>query len=392
MGKDTKVKIDEDLADGVRGAKKSPRNFAIICKGTKPVKVIIQKKAIRAGELAKAKTESKGNDIITGVVQTEGADHVFLVTGDLPSLKPTALKEFISEQTELTCKPRFAAVKELPKVAEDEVEGNEGESSEGNNGSGNNTGNAPSNDTNENEASENESDENGDNQGETNQNSGNTAVAEQEEEAGENETEDGPSAEESKLAILEALKALVPGVQKAIADDPARRMKLLAAIDGVKKLAATDLVAAQTALDELELSLVDTSKVSIVKLGKSRLEWKTTRDTAGADLKRLKKVIADEFVDDKEQAAALAAAMKTFDNLVAEVENDLHEQLDTILNADPEARKPLIVVAKKTIAKLSSTLDNDEVMAEIDDNEFIPGFSVVAPLKKKLQDISAALG
>ena len=84
--------------------------------------------------------------------------------------------------------------------------------------------------------------------------------------------------------------------------------------------------------------------------------------------------------------------MKTFDNLVAEVENNLHEQLDTILNADPEARKPLIVVAKKTIAKLSSTLDNDEVMAEIDDNEFIPGFSVVAPLKKKLQDISAALG
>jgi len=51
-----------------------------------------------------------------------------------------------------------------------------------------------------------------------------------------------------------------------------------------------------------------------------------------------------------------------------------------------------VKAAKATISKLTTLLDNDEVMVEIDDNEFLPGMLVVAPLKKKLQEISAAIG
>lgn len=360
--------VDEDLAEGLRGAKKSPRNFALICKGPKPVKLIVQKKPVRAGELTKAKTESKGTEVIVGTVEGDGADHVFSVVGEVPNVKTSALKEFISEQAGLTCKPRFQSVKQLVSVGDDEPE----------------TGASQSNETSSSTATTTE----------------NNSASEQE--TNESEAEESNDLAEARQKLLDALKGLMPTLQKVIGEQPGRRIALLTDVDQIKKQVATDLAAAQQAFDTLVASLGESnsgnkesaegSKVSLVKLGIARVEWRTTRDTAGADLRKLKAAIAEEFGDDSEQAGALTAAMKTLDNLTAEVENNLHEQLDAILNAEAQARGPLVKAAKATISKLTTLLDNDEVMVEIDDNEFLPGMLVVAPLKKKLQEISAAIG
>ena len=168
----------------------------------------------------------------------------------------------------------------------------------------------------------------------------------------------------------------------------------------VKKLVPQDVAAAQASYNALVKLLAGVaggateakSNFSTVKLGKARLEWLPLRDTAAGDIKKLKAAIASEFADDAEQAGPLAKALKKLDSLIAEVNNNLHEQLDAILNADAAGRAVLVAGAKATIARLTKVLDTDEVMVEIDDNEVVPGMAVVAPVRAKLQQISAALG
>lgn len=55
-------KLDENLVEGLKQAKKAPRNFALIVKGAAPVKLLVRKKKIKDAELLKAKTEAKGTD------------------------------------------------------------------------------------------------------------------------------------------------------------------------------------------------------------------------------------------------------------------------------------------------------------------------------------------
>ena len=112
--------LDEELIEGLKGAKKSPRNFALIAKGVSPVKLLVQKKKFRDGELMKAKTEAKGNDVITGVLVASGSDFAFQVLGAEPSVKTTKLKELIAEQTEMTAKPRWEVVTTLTEVKEED--------------------------------------------------------------------------------------------------------------------------------------------------------------------------------------------------------------------------------------------------------------------------------
>jgi hypothetical protein len=126
MAKET---LDSDLIEGLKQAKKSPRNFALIAKGVTPLRLLVQKKKFRDGELMKAKTEAKGNDIIVGVLVANGSDFAFQVLGEEPTIKPIKLKELIEEQTEMTSKPRWEVVTALQEIGGDEegavVEGQE---------------------------------------------------------------------------------------------------------------------------------------------------------------------------------------------------------------------------------------------------------------------------
>ena len=115
--------LDEDLMTGLKLARKKPLNFCLIAKGVEVVKLIVQKKKIPDGEAQKAKAEFKGNKTIMGVVAGDGVELSFQVVGEEPSIPSKKIKEFISEQTGMTLKPKWEVVTELAEVEEAESEG-----------------------------------------------------------------------------------------------------------------------------------------------------------------------------------------------------------------------------------------------------------------------------
>ncbi len=110
--------LDKELVEGLNAAKKAPRNYALIIKGANPVKLLVQKKKLQDGELAKAKSEAKGNEIITGVLVASGTDFAFQVVGEEPTIKTTKIKELIAEQAEMSVKPRWEVVTALTSTDE----------------------------------------------------------------------------------------------------------------------------------------------------------------------------------------------------------------------------------------------------------------------------------
>src|SRR5688572_10511905 len=105
---------DPELKAGLTQARKNPRNFVMIAKGTTAVKLIVQKKPITAGDVQNAKAEAKGNLVVEGVCLGDGPEMVFNVVGQEPGIKPVSIKELIGEETELTMKGRFQVVNDLP--------------------------------------------------------------------------------------------------------------------------------------------------------------------------------------------------------------------------------------------------------------------------------------
>jgi hypothetical protein len=112
---------NEELEKGLKQARKKPRNFLLVGTGSKPLKLVVQKKPIKPPEIVEAKKEVKGTIAITGVCQGEGAKMTFFVTEEC-AFKTVALKDLIGEETGLTLKPEFQVVPALPEVKEDDDE------------------------------------------------------------------------------------------------------------------------------------------------------------------------------------------------------------------------------------------------------------------------------
>jgi len=107
---------DEELAKGLRDARKQPRNFVAIIKGTNVLKLVVRKKEIKSAEIQSLRTELKGTAALSGVVQVAGGEHVFETLEDPPDLKIQPLKDYIDADTGLKVKPRFAKVTALAEV------------------------------------------------------------------------------------------------------------------------------------------------------------------------------------------------------------------------------------------------------------------------------------
>ena len=360
--------LDQELADGLKQARKSPRNFALIAKGVNPLKLMVRKKKFAEGALAKAKSEAKGNEVITGVLVVSGADFAFQVLTE-QTIKPTKLKELISEQAEITCKPRWEVVPTLPDIGDE--------------------------------------DEQGEMQADELPPGSPPPPTVSEEEAAEIEGEDLPPTAPPQIdakQLVAAMNKLTPQIQAAAAANPERKGELLRPVAAFQQhIKANQFDQAKAALGQLADLLKSavpptapptgaTGKVSLVKLGKARLEWITVRDAALADIRKLQAAIAAEFRDDKEQVAELKSALVKLNESIRELEAKLHDELDQVLNAAEAARPPLVAIARKTLSRLTSYLDTDPIMGELDDNEVVPGMMVVAPVRAKLDEISAALG
>src|SRR5262249_44923251 len=133
--------------------------------------------------------------------------------------------------------------------------------------------------------------------------------------------------------------------------------------------------------------------LSLIKLGKARLEWIGSRSKAVQDIGGLKAAIEAELKDDPEQQGQLAAALKRLDGLITELNEDLGNQLDAVLNAsDPGQSQALARTAQATMDRFIKFVDTDEIMAELDGNEVLPGLQITGPLRAKLRDIAIGLG
>lgn len=106
--------VDKDLAKALQAAKKKPRNFAIIAKGAKILKLIVDKKPIKQGVLLQAKKEYQGTEIVKGIVRGDGSELVFQVV-ELPTLDDAKLKRFVTETTRLPL-ARFEATADLQEI------------------------------------------------------------------------------------------------------------------------------------------------------------------------------------------------------------------------------------------------------------------------------------
>jgi hypothetical protein len=132
--------------------------------------------------------------------------------------------------------------------------------------------------------------------------------------------------------------------------------------------------------------------VSLVQLGKVRLEWNQTRGHAVSELTRLKSILQREYRDATDEQAALVKALRRVDDTISAMDEELSRQLDQVLNAPAAKRPELAAAAKATLRRIASRLGSDEVLLSIDGNELAPEMKVAAPLRAKLTEIVAFLG
>lgn len=133
--------------------------------------------------------------------------------------------------------------------------------------------------------------------------------------------------------------------------------------------------------------------LSLVKLGKARLDWATLRGEAVRGIEQLARRVEDEYRNEADQRAQVAEATKKLRNLAAMLKEELEDRLDQVLNAaDAAARTAQMRAAKVSLTEVLRVVATDPLMKELDGNELMPDLKIVKPMQDKLREIAAALG
>jgi hypothetical protein len=223
--------------------------------------------------------------------------------------------------------------------------------------------------------------------------------------AGETVPPTPPPTPQTGADVMKRLNALTADIKAALAgpNKAAVQTRFVAVNTLIKN---GDYAGANTTLNELE-GLVKgpqpmmgegkapgtDGKLSIVKLGKARIEWGQLASKAVADIGTMMELIEEEFADYTDQKTELANAKKRVEGLIGDLKDELSPALDNVLNGqDDNQRKPLIERAKGILAKYVKIVQSDPIMTKLDGNEVMPEMKVCAPMQGKLQEIAAALG
>lgn len=388
--------IDEELVAELAKAKRKARYFALITKGAAPVKLLVSKKAIPNGTAAKAKSEAKGNNIIRGIVQGEGAELVFVTVED-SGIADAKLKKFLSEVTEKTFKPRLQVSTVLPEVSDDEEEAGEQQQEEEASASvppppssspppPPPTGSVPP--------------------------PPKTAPPPPPE-----AKTPAPDAEAKRLA--DALKKLMPAVQAAVVANPGRKDEVLQLVGIVKEQltakafndATTSLKQLATLIQQLAGSMGDspppapptpsppvergagktgeTSVASQVELQKARLSWEKTRNAVQAELQALESSILSECREESD-FDAIATGVKNLHVVLEKLDTRLIDKLDDALNAEAAPRLKLQEQAYDLVAEYREYVDTDPLMQDIDRSGFLRS-SIRKRLVSTLDELASKL-
>lgn len=158
--------------------------------------------------------------------------------------------------------------------------------------------------------------------------------------------------------------------------------------DFLKKFLGIEIPAAAGTVNEPAAGAV-----SIVKLGKARLEWAAHKKRMFAEINRLKNAVQKAYQTAPDMQGAVSGGLSKLDAALLQFSDDLADQLDAILNeGDPDRRQKLSGQAAKTAAGFLAYCDADPVVAAIDGNEFLPDMNIVGAARARLQKITAALG
>ncbi len=116
--------ISEESIGYLEDVKKGkPRKFAMICKGTSVISLVVYKKGNVEKHKKEAKQSGKGQ-FYFGVVDGKGLDIRFVLARtdgfESAPVKSTSLKGFLDESAELKCRPYFEIVDASPLVLDEE--------------------------------------------------------------------------------------------------------------------------------------------------------------------------------------------------------------------------------------------------------------------------------
>lgn len=123
MGEDAGQLVSKDSIAFLEDVKKGkPRKFAMICKGTKIVSLVVYKKGSVDQKKKEAKESGKG-DFYFGVIDGRGMEVSFKLARadgfESGPVKTSVLKQFLEEEADLKFKPLFEIVDVLAPVLDD---------------------------------------------------------------------------------------------------------------------------------------------------------------------------------------------------------------------------------------------------------------------------------
>ncbi|MBN8626370.1 MAG: hypothetical protein J0M17_12860 [Planctomycetes bacterium] len=193
--------------------------------------------------------------------------------------------------------------------------------------------------------------------------------------------------------LLQRFSRLSTDVKTALAGPDAATVQSLVTKVGAA-LKAKSFEQAEALLDDLTQMLGRRAStapaLSLVKLGRARLEWIDGRKKAIHEIRRLQQALQAEF-DGGDQQLELNRAVKRLELLIADLDAKLEDCLDAVLNAAESERSTALAQARVTLQKSQALVDADEIMVELDGNEVLPDMVVAATLRERLQAVAAAL-
>ena len=213
-----------------------------------------------------------------------------------------------------------------------------------------------------------------------------------------------PPPSDAAVQFMTRLKALKPAIDAAIAApgaNPDIKLRFSEAavfarkkefdqanllLDRVEKLLPTN-----PAIDQLPPESSGKQSISLVKLGKARIEWDGVRSQALKEIQRLKDLLQEAYGDDQSEQQAHSTAMQRLDSTIASMNEELGDRLDDVLNAEALQRPKVAATAKLVLERFISFVESDQLMSLIDGNEYAPDMLVAKPLRANLKEIVTAL-
>jgi hypothetical protein len=205
-------------------------------------------------------------------------------------------------------------------------------------------------------------------------------------------------------ALSKRLATLIPRVAAADATSKASLAKL--AGDANTNLKGGNLAAAKVFIEELQSALdgpaaaasaatQDAQKAGAqgggVAFAKSRLAWLAARKKLEESLEKLHGEIQTTYKDSPALSDIDTRFRTTVAPVLASLDEELADKLDDVANAaDPAQRTKLITEAKATITRYETYVSSEKLLADLDDNPFVP-LALRDTITKTLAVISATV-